>query len=165
MTRSGAGWSTASSSATRFCDPRRGHRGVDGPLRRTKRDGAEPIRALGAGRSPEAERLVRVLDTLTPHPPAALSDAVAPDEAKRLTDTREIHSTPQPGSWLTSAAIELRVLSRQCLARRAPDIATLQGEVAAWQERRNAAARSVDWRFTPQDARIKLKRLYPSFQE
>ena len=148
-----------------FCEPLRGQRWVDVTLRRTKRDWAEQIRALVDGRYPEAERLVLVLDNLNTHTPAALSDAFAPDEAKRLTDKLEIHYTPKHGSWLNIAEIELSVLSRQCLDRRVPDIETLQGEVAAWQARRNTAARAVDWRFTTQDARIKLTRLYPSLQE
>jgi hypothetical protein len=92
-------------------------------------------------------------------------DVFAPAEAKRLADKLEIHYTPKHGSWLTSAESEFSMLSRQCLDRRVPDAATLVREVAAWQERRNAATRPVDWRFTTADARIKLKRLYPSLQE
>jgi hypothetical protein len=77
----------------------------------------------------------------------------------------EIHYTPKHGSWLNMAEIELSVLSRQCLDRRVPDRATLAAEVAAWQDDRNAAGRAIDWRFTTDDARIKLKRLYPSIEE
>ena len=82
-----------------------------------------------------------------------------------MADTLEIHYTPKHGSWLNLAEIELSALSRQCLDRRIPDQATLRAEVTAWQERRNAAATTVDWRFTTADARIKLTHLYPSFQE
>jgi hypothetical protein len=92
-------------------------------------------------------------------------DVFAPAEAKRLADKLEIHYTPKHGSWLTSAESEFSVLSRQCLDRRVPDAATLAREVAAWQPRRNGAICTVDWRFTTADARIKLKRLYPSLQE
>jgi transposase len=148
-----------------FCEPLQGQRWVDVTLRRTKRDWAEQIRDLVDVRSPEAERIVLVLDNLNTHTPAALYAAFAPAKAKRLADKLEMHYTPKHGSWLNSAEIALRVLSRQCLDRRVPDIETLQGEVAAWHARRNPAARAVDWRFTTQDARIKLKRLYPSLQE
>jgi hypothetical protein len=146
-------------------EPLAGQRWVDVTAQRTKRDWAQQIRQLVDVRYPDAERIVLVLDNRNTHTPAALYDAFPPAEAKRLTDTRELHDTPKHGSWLNSAEIELSVLSRQCLDRRVPDAATLEREVAAWQERRNAAATPVDWRFTTQDARIKLKRLYPSFQE
>jgi hypothetical protein len=146
-----------------FGEPLRGQRWVDVTERRTKLDWAQQIRELVDVRYPDAERIV--LDNLNTHTPAALYDAFAPEEAKRLTDKLELHYTPKHGSWLNIAEIELSVLSRQCLDRRVPDAATLAREVAAWQERRNAAAAPVDWRFTTQDARIKLKRLYPSFQE
>jgi hypothetical protein len=91
--------------------------------------------------------------------------AFPPQEAKRLADKLESHHTPKHGSWLNIAEIELSVLSRQCLDRRVPDVATLQAEVHAWQEHRNRTATAIDRRFTTEDARIKLKRLYPSFQE
>jgi hypothetical protein len=148
-----------------FCEPLRGQRWVDVTERRTKRDWAQQIRELVDVHYPDAERIVLVLDNRNTHTPAALYDAFPPAEAKRLTDKLELHYTPKHGSWLNIAEIELRVLSRQCLDRRVPDAATLVGEVAAWQDQRNAAAAPVDWRFTTQDARIKLKRLYPSFQE
>ncbi len=148
-----------------FCEPLQGQRWVDVTERRTKVDWAEQIRELVDVRYPEAERIVLVLDNLNTHTPAALYDAFAPAEAKRLADKLEIHYPPKHGSWLNMAEIELSVLSRQCLDRRVPDVATLGRDVAAWQARRNTAARPVDWRFTTEDARIKLKRLYPSLQE
>ena len=133
--------------------------------RRTKLDWAHQIKDLVDARYPDAERIVLVLDNLNTHTPASLYEAFAPAEAKRLADKLEIHYTPKHGSWLNIAESELSVLSRQCLNRRLPDFATQEAEVAAWQERRNTAAITVDWRFTTADARIKLKRLYPSFQE
>jgi hypothetical protein len=148
-----------------FCEPLRGQRWASITNQRTKVDWAQQIRELVDVRYPEAERIVLVLDNLNTHTPAALYDAFPPAEAKRLADKLELRYTPKHGSWLNIAEIELSVLSRQCLDRRVPDVATLAGEVAAWQDRRNATARPVDWRFTTQDARIKLKRLYPSFQE
>jgi len=133
--------------------------------RRTKRDDAEVLRYLVEERYPEAECICVVQDNLNTHTPGALYEVFAPAEAKRLADKLEIHYTPKHGSWLNIAEIELSVLSRQCLDRRVPDAATLVREVEAWQQRRNASARPVDWRFTTADARIKLKRLYPSIEE
>jgi hypothetical protein len=147
------------------CEPLAGRRWVDVTAQRTRRDWALQIQQLVDVRSPDAACLVLVLDNLNVHTPGALYDVFPPAEAKRLADKLEIHYTPKHGSWLNIAEIELSVLSRQCLDRRVPDAATLAREVHAWQERRNAAARPVDWHFTTADARIKLKRLYPSLQE
>jgi hypothetical protein len=147
------------------CEPLAGQRWVEVTARRTKQDWAHQIHQLVDVRYPEAERLVLVLDNLNVHTPAALYDTFPPAEAKRLADKLELHYTPKHGSWLNIAEIELSALSRQCLDRRVPDAATLACEVAAWQERRNASATPVDWRFTTADARIKLKRLYPLLHE
>jgi len=147
-----------------FCEPLRGRRWVDVTEHRTKADWAHQIRELVEVRYPEAECIVLVLDNLNTHTPAALYEAFPPAEAKRLAEKLELHYTPKHGSWLNIAEIELSVLSRQCLDRRVPDFATLAAEIAAWQERRDAAGGAVDWRFTTEDARIKLKRLYPSLQ-
>ncbi len=84
---------------------------------------------------------------------------------RRILDKLEFHYTPKHGSWLNMAEIELSVKARQCLERRIPDQETLKQEVAAWEEQRNQEAKSIDWRFTTADARIKLKRLYPSIQD
>jgi transposase len=133
--------------------------------RRTKADWDQQIKELVDERYPEAERIVLVMDNLNTHTPASLYEAFEPAEAKRLANKLEIHYTPKHGSWLNMAEIELSVLSRQCLDRRVPHFETLQSEVEAWQERRDAAANKIDWRFTTEDARTKLKRLYPSLQE
>jgi hypothetical protein len=149
-----------------FCEPLRGRRWVDVTERRTKMDWAHQIKELVDERYPEAERIVLVMDNLNTHTPASLYEAFEPKEARRLAEKLQIHYTPKHGSWLINMAeIELSVLSRQCLDRRVPDFETLQGEVAAWQERRDATATKIEWRFRTQDARIKLKRLYPSLQE
>jgi hypothetical protein len=148
-----------------FCEPLRGWRWVTVTERRTKVDWAHHIRDLVDVWYPEAERIVLVMDNLNTHTPAALYEAFPPVEAKRLTDKLEIHHTPKHGSWLNIAEIELSVLSRQCLDRRVPDFATLDAAVSAWQTRRNASGGTVDWRFTTADARLKLKRLYPSTHE
>ena len=145
-----------------FCEPLAGRRWVDVTEQRTKTDWAHQIQELVDGRYPEAECIVLVMDNLNTHTPAALYEAFPPAEAKRLADKLELHYTPKHGSWLNIAEIELSVLGRQCLDRRVPDFATLPAEVAAWEARRNAARGGVDWRFTTADARIKLKRLYPS---
>ncbi len=106
-----------------------------------------------------------VMDNLNTHTPASLYELFDPAEARRLADKVEIHYTPKHGSWLNMAEIELSVLSRQCLDRRVPDFETLQAEVEAWQNQRNVTGGKVVWRFTMENARIKLKRLYPSLQE
>ena len=147
------------------CEPLRGRRWTNVTEHRTKVDWAEEIKDLVDVRYPDAERIVLVLDNLNTHSPASLYDAFPPEEAKRLADKLEIHYTPKHGSWLNMAEIELSVLSRQCLDRRVPDLPTLEREVAAWQARRNAAGGAIHWRFTTADARIKLKRLYPSIDE
>lgn len=148
-----------------FCEPHTGRRWVTVTERRTRTDWAAQIKDLVDVRYPEAERIVLVMDNLNTHSPASLYEAFAPAEAKRLADKLEIHHTPKHGSWLNMAEIELSVLRRQCLDRRIPDVATLQAEVSAWQERRNRAGSTVDWQFTAADARIKLKRLYPTIHE
>jgi hypothetical protein len=145
-------------------EPLRGRRQVQVRQRRTKLDFAQVIKDLVDIHYPEAERIVLVLDNLNTHTPASLYEAFAPAEAKRLADKLEIHYTPEHGSWLNMAEIELSVLDRQCLDRRISDTRTLAQEVAAWEAARNAVATDVDWRFTTADARIKLKRLYPSCQ-
>ena len=146
-------------------EPLAGWRHITYSDRRTRIDWAHCIKDLVDVHYPEAERIVLVQDNLNTHTPASLYEAFPPAEAKRLADRLEIHYTPKHGSWLNMAEIELSVLSRQCLDRRVADFETLQSEVEAWQERRDAAANKIDWRFRTEDARIKLKRLYPSLQE
>lgn len=156
-----------------FCEPLRARRWTDVTDQRTRVDWAHQIKNLVDGRYVDAERIVLIMDTRNTHSPASLYEAFPPAEAKRLADKLEIHHTPKHGSWLTSkhgswltsAEIELSVLSRPCLERRIPDVATLQEEVRAWQEHRDRTAPAIDWRFTTADARLKLKRLYPSFHE
>jgi hypothetical protein len=148
-----------------FCEPIVGKRWVDVTEHRKKVDWAHQIKELVDERYPEAERIVLVMDNLNTHSPASLYETFPAGEAKRLADKLEIHYTPKHGSWLNIAEIELSVLSRQCLDQRVPDFETLEAEVEAWQERRDAKGGKIDWRFTTDDARIKLKRLYPSIQE
>lgn len=145
-------------------EPLRGQRHVRVSTRRTRIDFAQCIQELVDVHYPAAARIVLVLDQLNTHTPASLYEAFAPAEAKRLTDKLEIHYTPKHGSWLNMAEIELSVLARQCLNRRLHDRATLEREVAAWEDARNTAVATIDWQFTTADARIKLKRLYPVIQ-
>ncbi len=144
------------------CEPLRGQRWVRVTDRRTKADWAHQIKELVDVCYPEAERMVLVMDNLNTHTPGSLYETFPPEEARRLAEKLEIHYTPKHGSWLNMAEIELSVLARQCLDRRLPDRDTLAREVAAWEAARNASSTAVDWRFTTSDARIKLKRLYPS---
>jgi hypothetical protein len=111
---------------------------------------------------PATDKIVLVQDNLNTHCPASLYQAFPPAEARRLIERFEVHYTPKHGSWLDMAESELGVLASQCLDRRIPDKQTLVSEVAAWQDHRNKHHTKADWRFTTDDARIKLKRLYPS---
>ena len=128
--------------------------------RRTRIDWAHCVKDLLEVHYPDAERVVLVQDNLNTHTPASLYEAFEPAEAKRLADRLELHYTPKHGSWLNMAEIELAVLAGQCLDRRLADRETLE-RTTAWQAARNASGRGVDWRFTAEDARIKLKHLYP----
>jgi hypothetical protein len=146
-------------------EPLRGWRQVRVSQQRTRIDWAHCVKDLVDVHYPGAEQIVLVMDQLNTHAPASLYEAFPPAEAKRLTDRLEIHYTPKHGSWLNMAEIELSVLQRQCLDRRLRDRATIQREVAAWVGARNGVATTIAWRFTTQDARIKLKRLYPVIQD
>jgi transposase len=130
--------------------------------RRTMVDFAFCMRDLVDIHFPHAEKIVLVMDNLNTHKLASLYEAFAPAEARRIADKLEIHYTPKHGSWLNMAEIELSVLHRQSLKARIPDQPTLIKQVAAWQQKRNDASATVNWRFTTADARIKLKRLYPA---
>jgi DDE superfamily endonuclease len=145
-----------------WCEPLSGRRHVRVTERRTRVDWAHTIRELADVHHPAAEKIVLVQDNLNTHTPGSLYEAFPPAEAKRLADRLEIHYTPKHGSWLNIAELELSVLARQCLDRRIPDRDALEREVAAWEAERNGLGGTVDWRFTTEDARIKLKRLYPS---
>lgn len=141
--------------------PLEGWRHVEVTERRTKEDWAEVVRDLVDVHYP-GKRVVLVMDNLNTHSPASLYKAFSPGEARRIIERLEIHYTPKHGSWLNMAEIEIGVLRRQCLDRRIPDRETLCKEVKAWQKQRNGNGSTVDWRFTTEDARIRLKSLYPS---
>lgn len=145
-------------------EPLAGRRHVRVTERRTKKDFAEAIKELVDERYPDAEKIVLVMDNLNTHSPASLYEAFEPSEARRLVEKLEIHYTPKHGSWLDMAEIDLGILNRQCLSRRLDNAATLQREVAAWENDRNRRSSKVNWRFTTANARVKLRRLYPSIE-
>jgi len=145
-----------------FFAPLQNWRSVKVTAQRTKVDWAHCMRDLVDVHFPQAEKIVLVQDQLNTHSPAGLYEVFTPTEAKRILDRLEFHSTPKHGSWLNMAEIELSVLNRQCLRRCIPSQADLIRETAAWVKRRNQKHATVDWQFAAQDARIKLKRLYPS---
>jgi hypothetical protein len=145
--------------------PLEGWRHVKVTERRTKTDFAEVIRELVDVHFPDADKIVLVMDNLNTHKPASLYEAFPPAEARRLIERLEIHYTPKHGSWLDMAETELSILTKQCLDRRIPDTDTLTREVAAWENQRNTDQSKIDWQFTTDQARTKLKRLYPSIQD
>jgi hypothetical protein len=145
-------------------EPLRGWRAALVRDQRTRLDFAACVKELVDTHYPDAERIVLVLDQLNTHSPASLYAAFPPAEARRLTDKLEIHHTPKHGSWLNMAELELSVLQRQCLRQRLPDRTTMAREVTAWATRRNTQTRRIDWQFTTADARTKLRRLYPAFE-
>lgn len=128
---------------------------------RTAVDWAHYMKDLVDVHFPDAEVIAVVLDNLNTHRPASLYEAFEPSEARRIARKLNLHYTPKHGSWLNMAEIEFSALSRQCLTRRIADAEILQHEVAAWAAQRNVCGTTVNWRFTTDDARIKLKRLYP----
>jgi hypothetical protein len=145
-------------------EPLAGWRYVAVTERRTAVDFAHLLRWLADDLLAQAKKVVLVMDNLNTHKLASLYQAFPPAEARRLAGRFEVHHTPKHGSWLNVAEIELSALSGQCLARRIADRETLEREVTAWQIDRDERCVGVDWQFTATDARIRLRRLYPSFQ-
>ena len=145
-------------------EPLIGKRRVKVTERRTKIDWAYCVREMVDQIYPDAEQIVLVMDNLNTHNKSSLYEAFEPAEAKRIADKLEIHYTPKHGSWLDMAEIELGILSRQCLSRRIENMEQLEKEALAWEKNRNAKKDKVDWQFTTADARIKLKKLYPSIE-
>ena len=145
-----------------FFAPLEAWRHVKVTRQRTMIDFAHCMRDLVDIHFAEAEKIVLVMDNLNTHKLASLYEAFEPAEARRIAERLEIHYTPKHGSWLNMAEIELSVLQRQCLKARIADQPLLIAAVTAWENQRNAAEATVHWRFTTDDARIKLHRLYPS---
>jgi uncharacterized small protein (DUF1192 family) len=148
-----------------FFEPLQGWRHVKVTDQRTKIDFAHCMKELVDLYYPEAEVIRVVQDNLNTHKPSSLYEAFPPEEAHRILQRLEFHYTPKHGSWLNMAEIELNVLTNQCLDRRIADKAFLTSEIAIWEAERNDRAVSPNWHFTTQDARVKLKRLYPSFDD
>jgi hypothetical protein len=150
------------SSIFMFTEPLAGWRHALAFPRRTREEWAQQIKWLLDNQYPNVKKVVLVMDNLNTHEIASLYKFFPPDEAFRLSQRLEIHYTPKHGSWLNIAEIELSALSIQCLAsRRIPTITQLNEELSAWHTNRNTAQKGVDWQFTTDDSRIKLKHLYP----
>jgi transposase len=142
-------------------EPLCGRRHITITETRTRKDWANFIKELLDEHYPQAKKIRLVMDNLNTHKVASLYETFEPEEAHRLANRLEIHYTPKHGSWLNIAEIELSALQRQCLDRRIPSIDLMKKEVAAWERDRNNHAADVNWRFTTEDARIKLKHLHP----
>ena len=147
-----------------FFEPLAGWRTLNVTDSRTAVDWAHQIKTLLDEHYPEAIKVKLVMDNLNTHTAASLYKAFEPEEARRLAERLEIHYTPKHGSWLNMAEIEFSHLGRQCLDRRIPDQETMRREVEAWVQQRNRQKAKMEWRFTTEDARIKLKHLYPSIE-
>jgi len=144
-------------------EPLAGRRLAKATQRRTKSDWARFIKEI-AENYKDAKRITLVMDNLGTHKAGSLYEVFPPEEARRIRDRFEFVYTPKHGSWLNMAEIELNVLMGQCLSRRIDDIGEVQSEVAAWQRRRNNLDATVNWHFTTEKARVKLRRLYPTFE-
>jgi len=147
-----------------FTEPLANWRHVHASQRRTKKDWALQIRELLEVHYPKAKRIRLVMDNLNTHAISSLYETFPPEIALRLAMRLEIHFTPKHGSWLNIAEIELNAMTKQCLDRRIPDLDSLRIELEPWEQHRNAAFKSVDWHFTTDFARDKLKWLYPKLQ-
>jgi hypothetical protein len=142
-------------------EPLSGRRHVEVTAQRTRKDFAHFIKAMLDERHPKAAKVRLVMDNLNTHNVASLYETFAPAEARRLAEKLEIHYTPKHGSWLNIAEIELSALNTQCLNRRIASVGQMRQEIAAWQSSRNNRGAPINWRFTTEDARIKLAHIYP----
>jgi hypothetical protein len=143
-------------------EPLKGKRYVKVLQSKTKKQWAQFIKEISDKYYPKAEKIRLVMDNLNTHKPSALYETFTPEEAKRIWDRFEFIYTPKHGSWLNMAEIELNVLMGQCLKRRIDNMTTIREETEAWQENRNNKKAKINWQFTTKNARIKLKRLYPT---
>lgn len=144
-----------------FTEPLEGWRHVCVSERRTRKDWAEQVRQLLEVYYPDAPKVCLVMDNLNTHTIGSLYEAFPAEKARKLARRLEIHHTPKHGSWLNVAEIELNVMTGQCLGRRFGNIDVLAQELSGWETRRNTSQKGVNWHFSTQDARIKLRRLYP----
>jgi transposase len=147
-----------------FAAPLKGWRRVEVTEQRKREDWAREIKKLVDHDFPDAEKIVLVMDNLNTHTIGSLYETFSPEEARRIRDKLEIHYTPKHGSWLNMAEIEINVLVNHGLTKRIPTIRQMKKEAKAWNLARNKTVKKINWRFTTEDARIKLYRLYPQFQ-
>lgn len=146
-------------------EPLKGRRVVQVTERKTRKDWAHFMKIIADEHYPKAKRITLVMDNYKTHEAASFYEAFDPKEAKRLWNRFEFVYTPKHGSWLNMAEIELHVLNRQCLNRHIATVKGIKEQVKAWQNHRNNKKATINWQFTTKDARIKLKRLYPSFKD
>ena len=146
-------------------EPLKGSRLVEVTTHKTKKDWAKFIKRIADELHPKANKITLVMDNFKTHSASAFYETFEPKEAKRLWDRFEFVFTPKHGSWLNMAEIELHVLTGQCLNRHLSSIEKIKDEVDAWQDYRNNKESTINWQFTTKDARIKLKRLYPSIDD
>jgi len=145
-----------------FVEPLAGWRHVAVTKQRTRKDWALQIKNLLEIHHPHAVKIKLVMDNLNTHNITSLYETFSPAEARRLAERLEIHYTPKHGSWLNMAEIEFSALQSQCLNRRIPSHVALENEISDWQSKRNNRQSKIDWQFKTEDARIKLKKLYPN---
>lgn len=143
-------------------EPLKGKRIVEVTESKTKQDWATFMKKIADQKYPNAKRITLVMDNLNTHTAASFYETFEPQEAKRLWDRFEFVYTPKHGSWLNMAEIELHVLNGQCLNRHLPTMTKIKEEIKAWSKSRNDKKSTINWQFSTKDARIKLKRLYPS---
>jgi len=146
-------------------EPLMGKRMVEITEFKTKKDWARFIKKIADDQYPDAKRITLVMDNFKTHDPSAFYETFEPEEAKRLWDRFEFVFTPKHGSWLNMAEIELHVLNGQCLNRHISTVEQVKEEVNAWENHRNNKNCRINWQFTNKDARIKLRRLYPSIYD
>jgi hypothetical protein len=143
-------------------EPLQGKRIVEVTEFKTKKDWALFVKVIADGKYPKAKKITLVMDNFKTHTASAFYETFEPEEAKRIWDRFEFVFTPKHGSWLNMAEIELHVLNGQCLNRHISNINIVKEEVDAWQSNRNNKNNKINWQFTNKEARIKLKKLYPS---
>lgn len=146
-------------------EPLKGKRLVEITEYKTKKDWARFVKQIADQMYPQAKKITLVMDNFKTHDASAFYETFPPEEAKRLRDRFNFVFTPKHGSWLNMAEIELHVLNGQCLNRYIPTIEKVKEEVEAWQKHRNNMNKGINWQFTNEEARIKLKRLYPSYSD
>ena len=150
-----------SASIFLFTEPLKGWRDVKASEQRTRKDWALQIQELLTVQYKDVKKIRLVMDNLNTHGISSLYETFDPETAFGLAQRLEIHYTPKHGSWLNIAEIELSAMTTQCLDRRIPNIEELQRQISTWETQRNQSQKAVQWQFRTEDARIKLKHLYP----